>query len=90
MYSIEEIVNPGILEESISKIIEHVRIITPLSAYRSSGQKLEVYAQIRIDASTDINSLKGQLYINASKDRQFREANMIFAEEQDEGYIFKC
>lgn len=90
MYSIEEIVNPRILGESTSKTIEHVRIITPLSAYRSSGQKLEVYAQIQIDASTDINSLRGQFYTNASKDRHFREANMIFAGEQNGGYVFKC
>jgi glycosidase len=90
VYSIEEVVNPGIPEESTSKTIGHVRIITPLSAYRSNGQKLEVYAQIQIDASIDINSLKGQLYINASKDRQFREVNMIFAGKRDEGYMFKC
>ena len=88
MYSIEEVVNPRIPEDSDNKTISYIYIITPLSAYRSEGQKLEVCARVHRDGLIDVGNLKGQLHANANKDRQFRAVDMKFEKKEGEDYIF--
>lgn len=88
MRPIEEIVNPKVLWDSDNKRIKYAKIISPLSAYMSAGQSLEVWASVCHDGSISNDALIGEIHLRGHDGWQVKAADMQFVESRGENCIF--